>query len=116
MATDLTNGHVPSLSISSKEEAKAIHKQLNNYYRKGNPPKRKPESVLNGLGEVETSSLNIKIQKTQTEWSVLKTGSPFVCDLAGVLLYVKIGSNRAMCLNTMQSTAVAGGMMHRVFF
>jgi hypothetical protein len=67
------------------------------------------------LGEVENLDLKAKIQKSQTEWDYLKTGMPFVSDITGALVYIKTGKERAMCLNTMQSVPVGGGMVHRVF-
>jgi hypothetical protein len=114
---EVTNGSAnlttPDISRLTPEQLRSLRSQIAKHDRRN--VKRKPKPILNSLGEVESLDLKAKIQKSQTEWDYLKTGMPFVTDITAALIYVKTGVSRAMCLNTMQSVPVGGGMVHRVF-
>ncbi len=113
--TAVANGRQAGGSELTEEQYRALCKQVRQHQLKKGV-KRKAKPVLNGLGDVEIlQEFRPKIQKAQTEWDYLKNGMPFVTDIKATLLYVKTGKERAMCLNTMQSVPVSGGMVHRVF-
>lgn len=105
----------PSASGMTEEQYRALCKQVRQYQLKNGKAKKKAKPILNNLGDVEALDLKAKIQKSQVDFDYLKIGMPFVTDITATLVYVKTAKERAMCINTFQSVAVGGGMVHRIF-
>jgi hypothetical protein len=110
------NGKQSGASELTPEQYKELCRKVKQYQVANSTKKRKPKPIINTLGELEALAIKAKAQKSQTEWDMLKNGMPFITDITATLIYVKTGKERAMCLNTMQSIPIAGGMVHRVFF
>lgn len=116
-ATDeiVTNGRVPSVDELTPEKAKALHAQLNRFYRQKNGGKRKNKPLLKPIGDINVLDLKIKVSKSPSDWDDLKNGMPFSLDAMGTVLYTKTGKERAICLNTMSPVPVSGATVYRVF-
>lgn len=110
-----TNGHKSADSGLTPEEAKALHKKLNNFYRqrRGGKPKMKP--VLKPIGDVNPLAPKMTIQKLATDWDDIPNGALFAVDPAGSLLFTKVSSSRALCLNFMKTQPVGGASCYRIF-
>lgn len=106
-----TNGQ-PLISITSKEQAKALHAQLNKFYRTGK--KLKPKPVLKPRGKVSEKQITISIEESATDWDDI-TDEPFSLDTNASQIYVKTGKERAKCVNTGKSLPVGGAAVYRVF-
>lgn len=106
----VSNGH-----IQSKDEAKELHKKLNQFYRKEASTKKKSKPLLKPIGDVNVEKKELKIQKSAIDFDDLKIGMPFALDANGTVLYTKTGKERAICLNTMGSVPVGGASVYRVF-
>jgi hypothetical protein len=113
--TATTNGNLPGVEIMSPEQAKALHAQLNRFYRKQNGQKKKLKPMLKPIGDINILELKVKVQKSPMDFDDLKNGMPFSLDPMGTVLYTKTGKERAICLNTMQPQSVGGASVYRVF-
>ncbi len=111
----LTNGSLPNVEILSKEQAKAIHAQLNRFYKKETSSKKKQKPLLKPIGDINVETKQLKIQKSPVDFDDLKTGMLFSLDPTGTVLYAKSGKERALCLNTMSPVPVGGASVYRVF-
>jgi len=110
-----TNGKLPSIDELTPEKAKALHGQLNRFYRKQSGGKTKNKPLLKPIGDINILDMKIKIQKAPMDWDDLKNGMPFSLDPLGTVLYTKTGKERAICLNTMSPIPVSGASVYRVF-
>ncbi|MEG3881600.1 hypothetical protein QT972_29985 [Microcoleus sp. herbarium7] len=99
----------------TKDEAKELHKKLNQFYRKEASTKKKAKPLLKPIGDVNVEKKELKIQKSPIDFDDLKIGMPFALDANGTVLYTKTGRERAICLNTMGSVPVGGASVYRVF-
>jgi hypothetical protein len=113
--TTVTNGSVPSVSELTPEKAKALHTQLNKFYRQRSGEKKKSKPLLKPIGDINLIDLKLKIQKSPMDFDDLKNGMPFALDPLGTVLFTKTGRERAICLNTMQPQSVGGASVYRVF-
>jgi len=113
--TATTNGSVPTASAMTEERAKALHAELNRFYRQRNGGKRKSKPLLKPIGDINAVDKKLMIQKSPIDWDALKNGMPFALDYEGTLIYTKTGKERAICLNTMSSVPVSGASVYRVF-
>lgn len=113
--TEQTNGYKPAQDELTPEEAKALHAKLNRFYRKNNSGKKKAKPVLKPIGDVDQLPKNLVIQKSPTDWDDIPIGALFAVDSAGSLLFTKVNSSRAMCLNFMKSQPVGGASCYRIF-
>jgi hypothetical protein len=110
-----TNGSIPSVEILTKEQAKALHTKLNQFYKKESGNKRKVKPLLKPIGDINILDLKVKVSKSPTDFDDLKNGMPFSLDPMGTVLYTKTGKERAICLNTMSPVPVGGASVYRVF-
>jgi hypothetical protein len=111
----VTNGSQPAVSIASKEQAKALHAELNKFYRKERGDKRKSKPILKPIGQTVTTEKKIIIQQNPVDWDDIQNGTPFALDPNGTLIYTKAGASKALCLNTMSPVPVGGASVYRVF-
>jgi hypothetical protein len=107
-----TNGSQSIVEITSKEQAKALHAQLNRFYRKGKKSKAKP--VLKPRGKVIEKQISIAIEESATDWDDIED-EPFSLDANASRIYVKTGKEKMKCVNTGKSQAVGGAAVYRVF-
>lgn len=112
--TSTTNLAQSNVSELSPEQAKELHKQLNNYYRKRNGGKRKAKPVLKPRGKVIEKQITIAIEESATDLDDIQD-EPFSLDMNGSQWYVKIGKERIKCVQTGRSIAVGGAAVYRVF-
>jgi hypothetical protein len=99
----------------SEAEYKKLCKQMKQFQTQKNGGKKRSKPPLRAIGEVTQKPATFKIQKVQSDWEAIPNYTPFALDLEATLIYIKIGKERAMCVNTMQSLAVASALVHRVF-
>lgn len=109
------NGSLPSIGTLTPEKAKALHGELNRFYRKQSGNKRKNKPLLKPIGDINILELKVKVSKAPSDWDDLKNGMPFSLDPLGTVLYTKTGKERAICLNTMSPVPVGGASVYRVF-
>jgi hypothetical protein len=110
-----SNGSQPTVSITSKEQAKALHAELNKFYRKETGSKRKAKPILKPIGQTITTEKKVIIQQNPVDWDDIQNGTPFALDPNGTLIYTKAGASKALCLNTMSPVPVGGASVYRVF-
>lgn len=110
--SELANGNQQTINITTKEQAKALHAQLNKFYRTGK--KAKPKPVLKPRGKVVEKQITISIEESATDWDDIKD-EPFSLDTNASRIYVKTGKERAKCVNTGKSIPVGGAAVYRVF-
>jgi hypothetical protein len=108
------NGSQVNIDSMTPEQAKALHKQLNNYYRKRNGGKRKAKPVLKPRGKVLEKQITLAIEESATDLDDIQD-EPFALDTNASQLYVKTGKERIKCVNTGKSIAVSGAAVYRVF-
>jgi hypothetical protein len=113
--TRLTNGHKSTDTPLSSEEAKALHTKLNNFYRQRRGDKKRARPVLKPIGDVNQLQRNLVIQKSPTDWDDIPNGALFAVDPAGSLLFTKVSTSRALCLNFMKTQPVGGASCYRIF-
>lgn len=107
-----TSDGQPVIEILTKAQAKALHGQLNRFYRKDKKPKAKP--VLKPRGKVIEKQLTITIEESATDWDDI-TDETFSLDTNASRIYTKTGKERAKCINTGKSIPVGGAAVYRVF-
>lgn len=112
--TVTTNGSIPPIEILSKEQARAIHAKLNQFYRKERKP-RKAKPVLRPVGKINVVSRNISVEETPTDWENI-TDEIFSLDINATQLFIKTGIERARNLSTGKSIPVGGASVHKCFF
>jgi hypothetical protein len=111
----VTNGRLPDVDEMTREQAKALHAQLNKFYRKEKGDKRKNKPPLRPIGEVVKKPGNFTVQKVQTDWDSLPNWAPFVTDLECTDVSIKVSREKAASLTLMKPYPVASGLVHRVF-
>ena len=111
--TMTTNGTLPSISITTKEEAKALHAKLNQFYRKERKPK-KAKPVLRPVGKVNVIQRNITVEETPTDWESIDD-EIFSLDTNATQLFIKTGKERARNLTTGKSIPVGGASVYKCF-
>jgi hypothetical protein len=103
-ATDLT-----------PEQAKELHKKLNQFYRKRNGGKTKAKAVIKPRGKVEVHQKAIAIEESATDFDDIND-EPFSLTPNNVSqIWVKTGKERMKCVNTGKSLSVGGAAVYRVF-
>lgn len=109
---EISNGSEPTIKITTKEQAKALHAQLNKFYRTGKKAKAKP--VLKPRGKVITKEVTIAIEESACDFDDIQD-EPFSLDQNASQIYVKTGKERMKCVNTGKSLPVGGAAVYRVF-
>jgi hypothetical protein len=113
--TAVTNGSVPSVSELTPEQAKELHKKLNQFYRKRNGGKTKAKAVIKPRGKVEVHQKAIAIEESATDFDDIND-EPFSLTPNNVSqIWVKTGKERMKCVNTGKSLSVGGAAVYRVF-
>ncbi len=113
--TTMTNGHKITDDNLTPEQAKALHTKLNRFYRTQKGDKKRAKPVLKPIGDVDQLQRNLVIQKSPTDWDSIPNGALFAVDPAGSLLFTKISTSRALCLNFMKTQPVGGASCYRIF-
>ena len=115
MATDsvTTNGLNGATDLTEEQYREMCRKVRHHQIRKGR--KRRSKPLLKPIGEVTSTDLKVKVQKSPCDWDDLRIGMPFSLDPSGTVLYTKTGKERAICLNTMSPVPVGGASVYRVF-
>lgn len=113
--TGATNGSNPAVTITSRDEAKALHAELNKFYRKQTGNKRKTKPILKPIGQTKAIQKTWIISQAPSDWEDLPKGAPFALDADGTLIYTKSGASQALCINTMSALPVGGASVYRVF-
>lgn len=113
--TAVVNGSQSTINDLTPEQAKALHKQLNNYYRKRSGGKKKSKPVIKPRGKVNTFQRAIDIEESATDFQDI-TDEPFSLTPNSVSqIWVKTGKEKMKCVNTGKSVAVSGAAVYRVF-
>ncbi len=112
--TAVVNGSQSSVGELTPEKAKALHAELNRFYRKQRAGKKKNKPVLKPRGKVIVKQINISIEESATDLDDIED-EPFSLDANCSQLYVKTGKERIKCVNTGKSIAVGGAAVYRVF-
>lgn len=99
----------------SEQEYKDLCKRVRAYQIKNGKTRKRAKPILKPIGETSAQQKTLLVQKTGVDWDVVEVGAPFALDPVGVQLYTKAGKSRALCLNTMTSIPVGGGLVYRVF-
>lgn len=110
----VTNGSQTSVADLTPEQAKELHKRLNQFYRKRNGGKKRAKPVLKPRGKVIEKQITLAIEESATDLDDIKD-EPFSLDTNGSQLYVKVGKERIKCVNTGRSISVGGAAVYRVF-
>lgn len=110
-----TNGYKSTDEALTPEQAKALHGKLNRFYRTQKGDKRKQKPVLKPIGDVDSLQRTLVIQKAPTDWDSIPNGALFAVDPAGSLLFTKVSTSRALCLNFMKTQPVGGASCYRIF-
>lgn len=113
--TTMTNGYKATDDNLTPEQAKALHTKLNRFYRTQKGGKTKAKPVLKPIGDVDQLQRNLVIQKSPTDWDSIPNGALFAVDPAGSLLFTKVSTSRALCLNFMKTQPVGGASCYRIF-
>jgi hypothetical protein len=113
--TTMTNGHKATDDNLTPEQAKALHTKLNRFYRTQKGDKKRARPVLKPIGDVDQLQRNLVIQKSPTDWDSIPNGALFAVDPAGSLLFTKVSTSRALCLNFMKTQPVGGASCYRIF-
>jgi hypothetical protein len=108
------NGNQPKATPLSEEQYRELCKQVKRY-QLANSKKKRSKPLLKPIGDINTITLNVKVQKSPIDWDDIKNGMPFSLDPSGTVLYTKTGKERAICLNTMSPVPVGGASVYRVF-
>lgn len=109
------NGSQPTVSIQSKEQAKALHAELNKFYQKEKSSKRKPKPMLRPIGNTNTIEKKIVCQQNPIDWQDTPLGTTFALEPNAVVTYIKVSASKAFCLSTMSAVGVSGGSCYKVF-
>jgi hypothetical protein len=111
----VTNGSQTSVADLTPEQAKELHKKLNQFYRKRNGGKKKAKAVLKPRGKVEMHQKAIGIEETPTDLDEIQ-GEPFSLTPNNVSeIWTKVGKERIRCVNTGLSKSVAAAAVYRLF-
>lgn len=113
--TTMTNGYKATEDTLTPEQAKALHTKLNRFYRTQKGDKKRAKPVLKPIGDVDQLQRNLVIQKSPTDWDSIPNGALFAVDPAGSLLFTKVSTSRALCLNFMKTQPVGGASCYRIF-
>lgn len=111
--TMTTTSSLASVDIASEEQAKALHAQLNKFYRSRRKP-RKAKPVLRPMGKVNVLQRNITVEESATDWESI-TDEIFSLDTNATQLFIKTGKERARNLTTGKTIAVGGASVHKCF-
>ncbi|NER27807.1 MAG: hypothetical protein F6J89_09275 [Symploca sp. SIO1C4] len=98
----------------TEEEYKRICQQVNHFQR-AKRKRKKVKPVLKPRGKVTEKQITISIEDSACDWDDIKD-EPFSLDTSATRIYVKIGKERAKCVNTGKSIPVGGAAVYRVFF
>lgn len=109
----ITNGKAVNSELTP-EQAKALHAQLNQYYRKRNGGKKKQKAVLKPRGKINEIQKTYLVEESATDLSDIRD-EPFSLDQHASQLFVKVGTERIKCVNTGKSIATSGAAVYRVF-
>ncbi len=110
----VANGTQSANTELTPEQAKALHKQLNQFYRKRRGDKKKNKPVIKPRGKVNSKAISIDIEESVTDFDDIDDES-FSFDPNASRIYVKTGKERAKCVNTGKSIPVGGAAVYRVF-
>lgn len=112
--TATINGTQSMNSELTPERAKALHAELNRFYRKQRGDKKKAKPVIKPRGKIVTKQITIAIEESATDFEGIDD-EPFSLDQNASQIYVKTGKERMKCINTGKSIAVGGAAVYRVF-
>jgi hypothetical protein len=111
----VANGKQSSVEIQSKEQAKALHAQLNRFYRQSSGGRKKNKPVIKPRGKVTLFQKEIGIEETPTDFDGIED-EPFSLTPNSVAqIWVKTGKERMKCVNTGKSVSLSGAAVYRVF-
>ncbi len=108
-----TSSSQTSIDIATEEQAKALHAQLNKFYRSRRKT-RKAKPVLRPMGKVNVIQRNITVEESATDWESI-TDEIFSLDVNATQLFIKTGKERARNLTTGKTIAVGGASVHKCF-
>lgn len=111
MASEALNGS----TALSEEEYKSLCKRIRQHQLLKGKGKKRQKPILKAIGNTVSVEKKIIIQQNPVDWSDIPNGTPFALDPQGVLIYTKAGASRALCLNTMSTLPVSGGVCYRIF-
>jgi len=112
--TAVINGSQPSATELTPERAKALHAELNRFYRKQRAGKKTAKPVIKPRGKIFTKEVTIAIEESATDFQDIDD-EPFSLDQNASQIYVKTGKERMKCINTGKSIPVGGAAVYRVF-
>jgi hypothetical protein len=113
--TAVTNGAQTAVETMTEAEAKALHRKLNQYYRKRSGNKKKAKPVIKPRGKVEVHQASIGIEESATDLDDIND-EPFSLVPNNVSqIWVKVGKERIKCVNTGKSIPVGGAAVYRLF-
>lgn len=112
--TEVLNGSKSTNTELTPEQAKALHAQLNQYYRKRSGGKKKSKPVLKPRGKVNEIQKSFLVEESATSLQDIED-EPFSLDQLASQIYVKTGKERIKCVNTGKSIATSGAAVYRVF-
>lgn len=111
----VTNSSQASVTDLTPEQAKELHKRLNQFYRKRNGGKKKAKPVIKPRGKVEQHQVTIGIEESATDLDDI-VDEPFSLTPNNVSqIWVKTGKERIKCVNTGKSISVGGAAVYRLF-
>jgi hypothetical protein len=108
------NGSKSGTTQLTEQQYRELCKQVK-HYQIANGKKKRSKPLLKPIGDINVVAMNVKIQKSPSDWDDLKNGMPFSLDPSGTVLYTKTGKERAICINTMSPVPVGGASVYRVF-